>query len=57
MKRLLILILGLSMAGGALFVLASSDPQGVGGGEIDDASRARLESVLREADRRGKADR
>jgi hypothetical protein len=72
---LLVLILGLSMAGGALFVLASADRftwgsqddrQGGGGrpGEIDDASRAQLEHVLRKADRtpgvsagREKADR
>jgi hypothetical protein len=59
---LLVLILGLSMAGGALFVLASrglpfweegARASGGGGrpGEIDDASRAQLEHVLRQADR------
>jgi hypothetical protein len=51
---LLVLILGLSMAGGALLLLVSSDPWGGGRerpGEIDEASRARLERVLSEADR------
>ena len=60
MTRLLVLILGLSMAGGALLLLVSSDPWGGGRregggrerpGEIDEASRARLERVLSEADR------
>ncbi len=51
MTRWLVLLLGLLVAAGVLYLLASG-----GGGErvpdaIDDASRARLERVLREADR------
>ena len=54
MKRWLALALGLVIAALALYVLASSggdEPSG----EIDAASRARLERVLEEADR--EADR
>ena len=50
MKRWLALALGLLIAALALYVLASSggdEPSG----EIDAASRARLERVLEEADR------
>jgi hypothetical protein len=49
-KRWLALALGLVIAALALYVLASSGGDGPSG-EIDAASRARLERVLEEADR------
>jgi hypothetical protein len=58
-KRWLVAILGLALAAGALVALvsgrgacgrAASRQQGPPHGEIDDASRAELERVLREAE-------
>ncbi len=60
MIRILALVLGLALAVGAIFVLVSGGP---GGGsrevappldEIDDASRAKLERVLEDADGRAR---
>ena len=50
MKRWLALALGLVIAALALYVLASSGGDSPSG-EIDAASRARLEHLLEEADR------
>jgi len=58
MRRLLALIIGLGVAGAALYLLvsdgvappvASKSPSA----EIDDASRAKLERVLEEAEHHG----
>jgi len=49
--RWLVLLLGLLVAAGVLYLLASGGGGGRAPDEIDDASRARLERVLREADR------
>ena len=51
MKRWLALALGLVIAALALYVLASERWRRRRSGEIDAASRARLERVLEEADR------
>jgi len=55
--RLLALTLGLAIAGGALYLLISSGSPPVASkppsAEIDDASRAKLERVLEEAETRG----
>jgi hypothetical protein len=54
------LALGLAIAAGALYLMASGGGGGSEAGlgpplsEIDDESRARLERVLREADREGR---
>ena len=50
MKRWLALVLGVSIAALALYVIASSGGDEPAG-EIDAASRARLERVLEEAER------
>ncbi|MDH3212595.1 MAG: hypothetical protein OEM05_08930 [Myxococcales bacterium] len=53
MTRWLVLLLGLAIAAGAVYLLASGgEEDGPPLGEIDAPSRARLERVLREADRR-----
>jgi hypothetical protein len=58
MMRLLALIIGLGMAGAALYLLVSDGaappvPSKPPSAEIDAASRAKLERVLEEADHRG----
>ncbi len=55
MPRLLALILGLALAAAALYRLAADGPappvaSEPAGAEIDDASRAKLERVLEEAE-------
>jgi len=54
--RILALVLGLAIAGGAIFLLASGDRSALREVErplddIDDASRKALERVLEDADR------
>ena len=53
MKRALALCAGLALAAGALYALLTATappPAEDPGAEIDEASRKRLEAVLREAD-------
>ncbi len=56
MTRILALVLGLAIAGGAVFLLTSGDRSALREvarplDDIDDASRAALERVLEDADR------
>ena len=58
MTRLLALTFGLAIAAGALYVLVSNEPSSPAvskspSAEIDDASREKLERVLKEAETRG----
>ncbi len=52
MTRGLLLILGLAIAAGAVYLLAAGvEGEGAPQDDIDASSRARMERVLREADR------
>jgi hypothetical protein len=52
-KRLLALIFGLAIAAAVLYLLVSREPSEPPSAEIDDASRAKLERVLEQAETQG----
>ena len=55
MTRGLVLILGLAIAAGAVYLLAAGvEGKGTPQDDIDASSRARMERLLREADRGGR---
>jgi hypothetical protein len=55
MMRWLVFSLGIAIAAGAIYLVVRNDGQEMPLDEIDDASKQRLERVLREAERRDAA--